>query len=106
LAKDIDAGGVRVARYFVRAKESIWKMDEMALKWDSTLNRDATETSLGIDCIRVQYVIGRTLAADCKISPSSKVALRACWSEVDDSTMLARASKRPEDMRTVRVRDL
>ena len=54
----------------------------------------------------MQYVMGRTFAADCRISPRSNVAFRACWSDVEDSTMEASESRRPEDMRTVRMMDL
>jgi hypothetical protein len=52
-------------------------MDEMAAKWASRENREATLTKRGIDWIRVQYVIGRILAADWRISPRRRVALRA-----------------------------
>jgi hypothetical protein len=53
-----------------------------------------------------QIVMGRTFAADWRISPRRRVAFRAWVSEVDVSTMEARASRSPEEMRTVRMRDL
>jgi hypothetical protein len=103
--KFIGAGGVRVERYFVRAKLSIWNIEEIAA-WDCKWKRDAQETRRGIDWMRVQWDMGRTFAADWRISPRRRVALRAWVSEGENSTMEARESRRPELMRTVRIRDL
>ena len=84
----------------------MWNIDDIPLKWDSKLNREAQETRRGIDWMFVQIVMGRTFAADWRISPRRRVAFRAWVSEVEVSTMEARASRRPEEMRTVRMRDL